>query len=134
MMRLDHFLIIADDMPRMRAFFCDVIGLEDGARPPFPFAGHWLYSEGRPLVHIAEGGRDDGREAFLGARGAVAGRRAVDHIALVGADFAEMSDRFAALGTPHSIREVPAEGHRQIFVPGPEGVTIEFLFPLAGNA
>lgn len=128
-MRLDHLLIVADDMVAMRDFFVDVIGLTDGPRPPFLFPGHWLHSEGIALIHLVE--RDDApkRAAYLGATPAPGGG-AIDHLALTGGDFAATRDRLEGLGVAHAIRRVPAEGQLQIFVTGPEGVKVELLFPL----
>ena len=33
-------------------FYCDVLGLENGDRPPLGFPGYWLYSGGIPTVHL----------------------------------------------------------------------------------
>ena len=127
-MRINHLLVLANDMPAMRAFFVDVIGLEDGPRPPFPFHGHWLYSEGEPLIHLATRGEDDGRTAYLGVA-KPAGAGAIDHIALTGADYPAFAARLVRMGVAPAVRHIPAERHVQLFVPGPEGVKIEMLFP-----
>lgn len=131
-MRINHLLILANDMPAMYDFFIDVIGLEDGTRPPFPFPGHWLYSDGEPLIHLAQRDGDAGRVAYLGvAHGTDAGTGVIDHLALIGADYPTFVARLKRLGAAHSVRHIPAERQVQIFVPGPEGVKIEMLFPEA---
>ena len=115
-MRLNHLLVVTDDLQAMLRFFVQVIGLEEGRRPPFPFPGHWLYSEGTALIHLAQASVEPGdrrRESAV----------VIDHLAIEGADLAVIRDRLRAL-------RVPVEGHLQIFVPGPEGVKVEFLFPL----
>lgn len=122
-MRLNHLLVVADDLQAMRRFFVQVIGLEDGPRPPFPFAGHWLYSEGAALIHLAQASAEPGDRQVKPAG-------VIDHLAIQGADLAVTRERLAAVGVEHFERRVPVEGHLQIFVPGPEGVKVEFLFPL----
>lgn len=128
-MRMNHILVLSDDMTAMRDFFVDAIGLEDGPRPPFPFPGHWLYSEGEPLIHLAARGEDGRRAAYLGmARGTGSG--AVDHVAFSGLDLADTQSRLDRAGSRYTVRRVPADGHTQLFVEGPEGLKIELLFPL----
>ena len=51
---LNHFLVVADDLEATRDFYVDVLGLADGHRPPFDFAGYWIYLGDRAVVHLAE--------------------------------------------------------------------------------
>lgn len=129
-MQLNHLLVLAADMCAMRDFFVDVIGLEDGPRPPFSFPGHWLYSEGEALIHLAQGGDDVERENYLGnaVRG---GAGPIDHLALTGAAPGALLDRLRRADADYMVRHVPAENHMQIFIRGPEGVKVEMLFPQA---
>ena len=50
---LQHFTIEPSDLERTKNFYCDVLGLEDGDRPPLGFPGYWLYSGGVATVLIA---------------------------------------------------------------------------------
>ena len=61
-MRLDHFNIAAPWalLETVRNFYVDVLGFEEGPRPPFDRRGYWLYSDGKPLIHLIE---SDGHEA-----------------------------------------------------------------------
>ncbi len=49
---LDHVSVNCADLAKSRAFYAEVLGFRDGARPPFPFPGAWLYLGGRPVVHL----------------------------------------------------------------------------------
>ena len=49
---LQHFTIEPSDLERTKTFYCDVLGLEDGDRPPLGFPGYWLYSGEVPTVHL----------------------------------------------------------------------------------
>src|SRR5881392_1531933 len=49
---LQHYTIEPADLERSRKFYCDVLGLENGDRPPLDFPGYWLYSGGVATVHL----------------------------------------------------------------------------------
>ncbi|WP_315979929.1 hypothetical protein [Aliamphritea spongicola] len=51
-MKLNHALLMCENITAMEDFFIRIIGFENGPRPPFPFAGSWLYSDGQPLIHL----------------------------------------------------------------------------------
>ena len=40
---LDHFNVVTSDLEASRRFYVRVLGLREGARPPFDFPGAWLY-------------------------------------------------------------------------------------------
>ena len=54
---LNHINIYAVDLEASRRFWRDVLGFEDGDRPPLGFPGHWMWSGGAPTVHLV-GPRD----------------------------------------------------------------------------
>jgi catechol 2,3-dioxygenase-like lactoylglutathione lyase family enzyme len=127
-MKINHILVLARNVDAMHRFFIDAIGLDDGPRPPFPFPGHWCYSEWQPLIHIASAQGGSGQDEWLGESGPM-GSGVVDHIAFTGDDFQSLRERLSCLGILASIRQVPLEGLIQVFVPGPEGIKIEIQFP-----
>jgi lactoylglutathione lyase len=120
-MKINHVLVRASHLETMNRFLIDAIGLEVGRRPPFPFAGSWLYSDGKPVVHVIH---DDSAGNANGA---------VDHVALEGADY----DTLLAALSEHDIdfaeRNVPQSGEHQVFVSGPDGLKVELLFPAGMN-
>ena len=52
--RLDHVNIWTADLKRLIGFYRDVLGLEPGPRPDFPFGGAWLYLGAQAVVHLVE--------------------------------------------------------------------------------
>ena len=52
---LQHYTIEPSDLERTKDFYCDVLGLENGERPPLDFPGYWLYSGGTATVISAPG-------------------------------------------------------------------------------
>ena len=51
---MEHVLVLSDDIEATREFYCDVVGLRVGERPPLEFGGYWLYAGDTPCLHIAE--------------------------------------------------------------------------------
>ena len=45
---LQHYTIEPQDLEKTKNFYVDILGLENGDRPPLDFPGYWLYSGGRP--------------------------------------------------------------------------------------
>jgi catechol 2,3-dioxygenase-like lactoylglutathione lyase family enzyme len=124
-MQLDHATIVTDDLETARRFFCDVVGLEIGPRPPFRLAGYWLYLDGRAVVHLAP--------ATLPT---IAGRIAprIDHLALRIRDRDEWSALLARLHAhriDYCMTEVPLSDEVQLFVSIAPGVNVEFVAALA---
>ncbi len=130
---LDHCAIRTGDLVATRDFFVDVLGLEDGDRPPFPFPGHWLYCEGRPVVHLIglDTAGSSGLVEYMGEdrKEALTGTGAVDHLAFTAADLEGMRARIKELGIESRERAVPDLALHQIFVVDPNGVTVEINFP-----
>lgn len=115
-MQLDHVLICTTDLEAMLHFFEQAICLEQGPRPPFLFDGVWLYSEGKPIVHLAASGNH-------GTNGAI------DHIAFSGDDYESLITRLKDAGLDYFEHTVPGSKKHQVFVPGPDGIKLEIQFP-----
>ena len=127
-MQLDHATIVTADLDTARRFFVDVVGLTDGARPPFRIDGNWLYANGRPVIHLIDATAQ-----------AQAGRAAprIDHIAFRLASAGEWQALLGRLHTadvPYQLAEVPPMGPQraelQLFVALAPGVVIEFVTAL----
>jgi catechol 2,3-dioxygenase-like lactoylglutathione lyase family enzyme len=126
-LRLDHVNIRTAKLAETRDFFVSVVGLAEGPRPAFRFAGHWLYSGDDPVIHLSA--LRDGDEAQ--APGA---RSAIDHISFRLTGIAEMRERLARLGVRYDERVVPTNGDHQLFVEDPNGVLVELTFPASDVA
>ena len=120
--RLDHLLVLTDDLEATRAFYCDALGLEAGERPELGFPGYWLYLDGVPCVHVAERAAYEARATQLGLRVDPA---PVDHIAFRADGGAGLAERLRTLGIEAVANEVPTAGLRQLFLTDPNGVRVE---------
>jgi catechol 2,3-dioxygenase-like lactoylglutathione lyase family enzyme len=132
--RLDHLLVLSDDIDRSAEFYATTLGLRIGDRPPFAFTGYWLYAGETPCLHI--GGRVSYRDhaATMGLEvpAQLDGRGPVDHIAFVASDYDAVSERLARAGVTPLRREIPGGGPRQLFFDSPDGVRVEINVRVAG--
>lgn len=117
---LDHFNIRTRKLADTVRFYEDVLGLENGPRPNFGFPGAWMYSEGRPVVHLVD--ISPTAEAQKPDSGVV------HHVAFVSRGFAGMKARLAQKGLAFDARQVPGGELWQIFVRDPNGVMIELNY------
>ncbi len=126
---LDHYTlrVAPGALPALRAFYVDVIGLHDGARPDFPFPGHWLYAGDRAMVHLAgiaepDPGDDDARTTPATGR--------LDHISMTASGLAATRSHLASRKVAWSEAPVPSTKLHQIFLRDPCGLKIELTFDL----
>jgi catechol 2,3-dioxygenase-like lactoylglutathione lyase family enzyme len=120
---MEHVLVLTDDLESTRQFYCQVLGLRVGERPPLEFPGYWLYAGATPCVHVAERGAYEAHASSLGlpaADGAV-----VDHVAFNAGDYDAVNARVQRAGVPAVRNTVTGAGLRQLFIEDPNGVRVE---------
>jgi catechol 2,3-dioxygenase-like lactoylglutathione lyase family enzyme len=126
---LEHVLVLSDDIEATREFYCQVVGLSVGDRPPLEFPGYWLYPGGGSsgaCVHIAE------RRSYAAHAGRLGlpvperepGVGPIDHVAFSAGDWDELVARLGRLQVPAVTNTVPG-GPRQAFIDDPNGVRVE---------
>lgn len=125
--KMEHFLVLTDDLDGTRDFYAQALGMQPGPRPPLGFPGYWLYLGDTPCIHIAEW---ETYTAHSRARGHAVSSRAqgtgpVDHIAFNGTNYDEIVSRLEQHGVAFRRNEVPGSTLRQLFLHDPNGVLIE---------
>ena len=140
---LNHYSIRTTDLDACERFYCGLLGLVVGPRPPFPFPGLWLYTGdtgvwANAAVHIIGIDRNDpaGLKQYLGDRdeAGLHGTGAVDHVAFFATGLAETLQRLRSQGIELRERTVPLLNLHQVFVDDPNGVVVELNFPAAEKA
>lgn len=107
-------------LEELRAFYCEVVGLEVGQRPPFRSFGYWLYAGGYPILHLSEAGPGEDRPAQpLGT---------FDHAAFRCTGRAQYEADIKRRGIPYRVATVPATQQVQIFLSDPAGNGVELNF------
>jgi len=140
---LNHYSIRTTDLQACERFYCGLLGLVAGPRPPFPFPGLWLYTGdtgvwANAAVHIIGIDRNDpaGLKQYLGDReeSGLQGSGAVDHVAFFATGLADTLARLQAQGIELRERTVPLLNLHQVFVDDPNGIVVELNFPAAEKA
>lgn len=122
---LDHYNVRTRKLAETVAFYENVLGLENGPRPAFNFPGAWLYSEGKPVVHL--------RDITPLGEPQKPDSGVIHHIAFVSTGFRQMKEKLAARGVWYETSEVPGGALWQIFVRDPNGIVIELNYDTAAE-
>jgi catechol 2,3-dioxygenase-like lactoylglutathione lyase family enzyme len=115
---IDHINIGTHRLAETRAFFVDVLGLEEGWRPNFGVGGSWLYAGDQAVVHLVE--LDEAKKPSSEA--------ALDHFAFSIDDYDDVVGRLEAAGHRYQPTDVPNTPIRQIFIRDLNGVNIELNY------
>ncbi len=115
--RMDHFTINTDNLEATRDFYAE-LGLTPGPRPNFAVDGIWLYSEGRPLLHVIE------RKSLPEQR-----RGVLDHMAFFSTDLQGAVDWVKKKGLRCRLQRAPEPFLIwQMFFFDPNGAEVELDF------
>jgi len=126
---LQHYTIEPQDLEKTKDFYVDVLGLENGERPPLGFPGYWLYSGGQAIVHLM--GPRTPREGIVvrGTQKKFEDTGRLDHIAFAASDVDGVRKRLTAKNVQFREQIVPRTGDTQIFLYDPDGIGVELNFP-----
>ncbi|WP_224815263.1 VOC family protein [Hasllibacter sp. MH4015] len=109
--RLDHVNLQTVQMEAMIAWYGQYLKLRNGHRPPFPFAGAWLYAGDHPVVHLVE----------VATASPKADDLALEHAAFRARGLRGFLERLADGGEPHRVVQVPDMPLVQVNVWDPDG-------------
>lgn len=115
--KLDHVNIRTANLDNMVAWYRDVLGMESGDRPPFPFPGAWLYAGDHAAVHLV--GVDEVPQSV---------EPNIEHFAMSATGLADFVERLNASGTEFRAIRVPGINILQINVYDCDGNHIHIDF------
>jgi catechol 2,3-dioxygenase-like lactoylglutathione lyase family enzyme len=119
-MQIDHINISTPPalLLKVRDFYCEVLGLSEGFRPKFSKPGFWLYSEGKPIIHLVESHvhYPSERQGYI------------DHFAFQTTGLAQLIEKLDASGTRYRMNYLPEIDLSQIFCKDPAGTGVEINF------
>lgn len=124
---LNHFTIQARDLEKTKNFYCDVVGLTVGDRPPLTFPGYWLYCGGIPTVHLL--GYQSHQTMIPDGPSYPAKTGRLDHIAFSCVGLKDMRTTLNAHGIKFRESVVPRMNLTQLFYLDPDGIAVECNFP-----
>ena len=109
----------------LRDFYCEVVGLAKGHRPPFSHYGHWLYVGNHDVLHLSE--LTDG--TFFPEKV----HTTFNHVAFRATDRAGVEAKLARRGITFHTDLIPGSGQYQIFFKDPAGNGVELNFASADS-
>ena len=128
----EHVLILADDVDKTKDFYVNILGLNIGYRPDFPFKGYWLYLDENPkaaCIHLAMRKQDTGQDYYIGKKDDVkSGSGAIDHVAFNAVDIESMKAKLEKISIEYTHRKVPGFPLEQLFIMDPDGVKVELNY------
>ena len=114
---MNHFTVLTKDLDATRAFYVDLLGLQEGYRPPLGFPGIWLYAGAQAVMHVVAGRPLPDPPAGV-----------LDHMAFSASDLAAVSAKLRAQGIKYDLRKQPDSGVWQLFCYDPNGARVELDF------
>lgn len=115
---MDHFTIVTNQLETTRRFYVDLIGLQEGPRPPFPVDGLWLYANGKAILHVIS------VDTMPNPR-----RGVLDHMAFSAQGFSSTLDKLDQYDVRYRIIRAPGDERTwQVFFKDPNHVDVELDF------
>ncbi|MBA4141868.1 MAG: diguanylate cyclase [Nitrosospira sp.] len=107
-------------MDELKEFYCEVVGLAQGQRPPLESFGYWLYAGDQGILHLSQTRQDESRLTHIATT--------FDHIAFTCTDRPGMEARLKQYNIEFRTGELSALGITQLFFKDPAGNGIELSF------
>ena len=122
---MNHFTILTDDVEATREFYCDLLDLHVGWRPPFTFPGLWLYSGETAILHVIGGKTRADLKAGV-----------IDHMAFTATGLPATAKLLDGRGIEYDLRRLAnlPDGQWQMFFFDPTGARVELDFAAAEAA
>ncbi len=114
---MNHFTVLTSDLDATLNFYCDLLGLRNGPRPPFDFPGAWLYGGEQAILHVIAGRPLPDPPAGV-----------IDHMAFSAVGLAQTVMRLRAAKIHCDLRQLPRNGAWQLFCQDPNGARVELDF------
>ena len=114
---MEHFTVLAEDLEATRKFYGDILGLEEGYRPPLGFPGVWLYVGGRAVLHVIAGRPLPAERAGV-----------LDHMAFAAKDLPGTLAKLKQRGVKYDLRRQADTRVWQLFFHDPSGAKVELDF------
>ncbi len=116
---MNHFTVISSDLDRSKAFYQQILGLQEGYRPPMDSTGAWLYAEKQKhsILHIMA--KRPMPESAPGV---------IDHMAFTATGLQSTINTLKHHGITYKLNRMKELGVWQLFFHDPDGAKVELDF------
>jgi len=118
---INHIQLVAekDLVIKLRDFYCNVVGLQEGFRPAFERFGFWLYIGDEDVIHLITPKEGDGRSPQ---------KSSYDHVAFKASNYQSILEKLKKLNISFEEKPIPGMTAHQIFLRDPAGNRVELNF------
>ena len=117
----DHINIRTANLDAMIAWYCDILGLQNGPRPDFRFPGAWLYLNETAVVHLVG----------VKVPPAVGSDLALEHVAFRARGMTGFLAKLDAAGIDYRLSPLEAAQTVQVNISDPDGNHLHIDFDMA---
>ena len=119
---LNHYNLRAPRalLDQLREFYCEVVGLTQGLRPPLEGYGYWLYAGQQDVLHLSQARADETRVTHVATT--------FDHVAFTCTQRQKVEARLHRHNIQFETAHVPQTGKVQLFFKDPAGNGVELNF------
>ena len=110
-------------LDQLFTFYTEVVGLQNGKRPPFARFGYWLYAGNADVLHLLEASPEEARLVNV--------ITTVDHFAFYCEGLPAFEQKLKTMGIDYRLTKIPLTGQDQLVIKDPAGNTVELNFPSA---
>jgi catechol 2,3-dioxygenase-like lactoylglutathione lyase family enzyme len=114
---MNHFTILAKDIEETRAFYRDVVGLQEGYRPDLGFPGIWFYVGEQWVLHVVAGRKLPNPPAGV-----------IDHMAFSATGLDATLAKLKSHGIAYRLFQQVETKVWQVFFDDPNGAKVELDF------
>jgi catechol-2,3-dioxygenase len=115
---LEHVNLRTADLHRLEGWYCKVLGLKRGYRPPFKSTGRWLYAGNIPMVHLLEVKEQK-----------ISEDPTMEHFAMRVSDLKGFLKTLEEMNISYRTVRVPEMRTFQIYITDPDGNNMHLDFP-----
>lgn len=119
---LNHYNLRAprELLDQLKEFYCEVVGLTQGQRPPLEGSGYWLYAGQKDVLHLSQVRADEVRVTHVATT--------FDHVAFTCTQRQKMEACLNQHNIEFKTAHMPQTGKVQLFFKDPAGNGVELNF------
>jgi catechol-2,3-dioxygenase len=114
---LEHVNLRTANLDRLEKWYCQVLGLKPGYRPPFKSTGRWLYAGDIPMVHLLYIKEQKATEDPT-----------MEHFAMRASGLKDFLNIIKEMNIPYRTVRVPELRAFQIYISDPDGNNMHIDF------
>ncbi len=118
LLSIGHVTVRSANFERTEHFYCDLLGLRAGPRPPISVPGRWFYLGNEAVVHVLPPSDNASLPSV----------NTIDHFAFNATNMPLYEQKLKAANYPYEARRLADTNNTQLFLVDPDGAKVELCF------